>query len=160
MVTSHWRRSRGCRTVGVFTWLFLAALAGPGHGLERPAPTVREDTSGLPTARLYLTVHQGRLSVDLRDAEVGEVLARLVQDAGVRITGSPTSGERVSAQFTDVELEVGLRRLLRLASLSPAIRYTQGSTGAMGVYEVRVFGAAPEGRGFSLHFHDARNIPT
>jgi hypothetical protein len=133
MIMSDRRRGGGCRTVGVLAWLLVAALCGSGHGLERPAQ------------RLHLTVHQGRLSVDLWEAEVAKVLVRLGQEAGVTITGSPTSGERISAQFTDVELEVGLRRLLRLASLSHAIRYAQGPTGAVGVHEVRVFTAAPEG---------------
>jgi hypothetical protein len=34
------------------------------------------------------------------------------------ITGSPTSGTRGSMQFTDLELEAGLHRLLQLASPS------------------------------------------
>ena len=145
MATSHRRRSGGYRTVGVLTWLLVAALFGPEHGLWRPQPAAGEGRSDAPAARLHLTVHQGRLSVDLWEAEVSKVLVRLGQATGVLITGSPTSGERVSAQFTDVELEVGLRRLLRLASLSHAIRYAQGPTGTMGVHEVRVFTAATEG---------------
>jgi hypothetical protein len=145
MVTSHRRRSGGCRMVGVLTWLLVTAVSALGYELEGPAFAAEDGTSGVPAAQLHLTVHQGWLSVDLRDAQVSKVLARLGQDAGVRITGIPTSGERISAQFTDVELEVGLRRLLRLASLSHAIRYAKGPTGAMGVDEIRVFTSVPEG---------------
>jgi hypothetical protein len=144
MVRSHQRRSGGCRTVAVLTGLLMAALFGLGHVLERPA-SAGEGPSGAPVARLQLTVHRRRLSVDLRDTEVAEVLARLGQETGVLITGSPTSAERVSAQFADVELEVGLRRLLRLTSLSHAIRYARGPTEAMSVREVRVFTSVPEG---------------
>lgn len=145
MVTSHRQQVEGCRMVIVLTWLIVATVSAPGHGLERPAPAVGKGHSGGRATRLHLTVQQERLSVDLWEAEIGEVLARLGQDAGVLITGSPTSGERISAQFTNVELEVGLRRLLRLAALSYAIRYAEGPTGAVTVNEVRVFQAAPEG---------------
>jgi hypothetical protein len=144
MVTTHRRRSGGCRTVGVLTWLLVAAVSALGYRLEKPAPSVGEGRSGGLTAQLHMTVHQGRLSVDLREAEVAEVLAWLGQAAGVLITGSPAAGERVSAQFTDVELEVGLRRLLRLAALSYAIRYAEAPTGVASVQEVRVFGAVTE----------------
>lgn len=145
MVTSHRQRWEGYRTVGLFAWLLMAAVSALGYGLERPALAAGEGRSGVPAAQLHVTVHQGRLSVDLWEAEVSKVLARLGQETGIRITGSPTSGERVSAQFTDVELEGGLRRLLRLASLSHAIRYAQRPTGAVGMDEVRVFEAANQG---------------
>jgi hypothetical protein len=122
--------------------LILAVLAGLGHGQDQPDRTAGE---GHLAARLQVHVHQGRLSVDLWNAEVSKVLAQLGQAAGVLITGSPTSGARVSAQFTDVELEVGLRRLLRLAALNYAIRYAQETTGVASVREVRVVGAAADG---------------
>jgi hypothetical protein len=143
MMTSHQQRSEGYRTVGVLTWLLVAALSGAGHGLGRPA-SAGEGRSDAPAIRLLLTVHQGRLSVDLWDAEVGMVLARLAQAAGLTVFGSPIAGIRVSAQFTDAELEQGLRRLLRLASLSYAMRYARGSTGAIVLEEVRVFRPVPE----------------
>jgi hypothetical protein len=125
MVTSHRQRWEGYRTVGLFVWLLVAAVSALGYGLERPALAAGEGRSGVPAAQLHPTVQQGRLSVDLRDAEVAEVLARLGQDAGVLITGSPTSEARVSAQFTDVELEVAVRRLLRLAALSSCPKITR-----------------------------------
>jgi hypothetical protein len=123
-------------------WLLFAGFYGLGHGQERPDPPTGE--AG-PAPRLHVAVRQGRLSVDLLEAEVGEVLARIGQEAGVVITSSPTSGVQVSAQFTDMALEQGLRRLLRLASLSYAIRYTQGPTGAVVMHEMRVFRAASDG---------------
>jgi hypothetical protein len=127
---------------GLVAGLLLAVLAGLGHGQGKPESVARE---GHLAKRIHVQVHEGRLSVDLWDAEVSEVLARLGQAAGVVITASPGAGTRVSAQFTDVELEVGLRRLLRLASLSHAIRYAQSPSGAAVVHKVWVFRAAPEG---------------
>jgi signal transduction histidine kinase len=77
MMTSHQRRSGGCRTVGALIRLLVDALSGPGHGLAGPELPVGETRPGSPAMRLHLTVRQGRLSVDLWEAEVGEVLARL-----------------------------------------------------------------------------------
>jgi hypothetical protein len=127
---------------GLVAGLLLAVLAGPGHGQDKPERAARE---GHLAKRLHVQVHHGRLSVDLWEAEVGEVLARIAQTAGVIITGSPISGVRVSAQFTDVELEAGLRRLLQRASVSHVVRYARDPTGAIGMQEVRVFGVASEG---------------
>jgi hypothetical protein len=124
--------------------LLMAGLSGAGYGLERPVPPAEKASLGGSTTRFSLTVRQGRLSVDLWEVEVGEVLARIGHEAGVLITGNPTSGARVSVQFTDLELEVGLRRLLRRTSLSYAVRYARDSAGAVAMQEVRVFGAASE----------------
>jgi hypothetical protein len=142
MVMQHRRRGGGRRRVGLVTGFLLGVLSGPGHGLEGPEPPAG---NGCPAMRLYLTVRQGRPSVDLREAEVGEVLARLAHEAGTAILSGSHAGTRISAQFTDVELERGLHYLIPLASLSCAIRYAQGPAGAVVIQEVRVFRAAPRG---------------
>ena len=49
-------------------------------------------------------------------------------------------GKRVSARFAGVELEEGLRRLLRLASLSHIFLYANGPGGTVTISEVRVLG--------------------
>jgi hypothetical protein len=85
-------------------------------------------------------VQEGRLSVDLREADLGEVLARIGRQAGIRIAPGPSAGKRVSARLTGVPLEDGLRQLLRSASLSHLFLYAQGLTGAATIAEVRVFG--------------------
>jgi hypothetical protein len=119
--------------------LLVAGLSRPEHGLEGAESP---GTEGSSETQLHMRVRGGRLSVDLREAEVGEVLARLEYEAGLVIVGSPRTEIRVSTQFIDVELEVGIRRLLQLVSLSHAIRYAQGPTGEVAMQEVQVFGAA------------------
>jgi hypothetical protein len=95
--------------------------------------------------RLQVAVHQGRLSVDLWEADLGEVLAQIHQQAGISIRVSPGSEPTVSVQFTDVVLDQGLRRVLQLASRSYAMRYTPGPTGEVSLQEVQVFTKAPAG---------------
>jgi hypothetical protein len=52
-------------------------------------------------------------------------LMQIGRQAGIRISSGPSSGKRVSAHFSSVDLEEGLRRLLRVVS-EPYILYAQG----------------------------------
>jgi transposase len=52
-----------------------------------------------------VAVHQGRLSVDLWEADLGEVLAQIHRQAGFSIRVSPGPEHTVSVQFTDVALD-------------------------------------------------------
>ena len=115
--------------LGVVTALLVGLLAGLAAGA--PAPAGR---------RLRISAQDGQLSVDVHQAEIGAVLAQIGAQAGVRIVLAPPAARQVSAQFSGVELDAGLRHLLRLASLSYLIRYGPGPTGAPVVQEVRVYG--------------------
>jgi hypothetical protein len=67
------------------------------------------------TPRPQVAVHQGRLSVNLWEGDIREVLVQIQQQSGIPISVSPGPEPKVSAQFTDVALDQGLRRLLQLA---------------------------------------------
>lgn len=95
--------------------------------------------------KVYIAVQQGRLSVDLREVDIGEVLVRIGQEIGIPILFASNSQKRIGASFANVELDEGLRRLLRLASLSHIILYTRGPSGVVGIKEVRVFGEERQG---------------
>src|SRR5262245_32348903 len=112
---------------GAVTALLIGLLAGLGAG----AP------AGM---RLRIAAHDGRLSVDVHQAEIGAVLAQIGAQAGIRIVFAQPAARAVSAQFSGVELDAGLRHLLRLASLNYVMRYGQDPTGAPVVQEVRVYG--------------------
>ena len=113
--------------IGVVTALLVGLLAGPGAG----AP------AGI---RLRITAQHGRLSVDVHKADIRAVLAQIGAQAGIRIVWAQPAAREVSAQFAGVELDAGLRHLLRLAALSYVMLYGQGPTGAPVVQEVRVYG--------------------
>jgi hypothetical protein len=134
------RQLGGCLSFGLLAGLLLTLLPwleGSPEGKEREPDGTRQEH---PAKRLHVTIQHGRLSVDLGDADMGEVLAQIGQKAGILIILGPSSGKRISAQIMDAKLEEGLRRLLQLASLSHAILYAQGSTGMLAIREVRVFG--------------------
>jgi hypothetical protein len=140
MGTPHRQQDGGYWGASLVAWLLVAWLSRPGYGFEGPEPHAGEDHQA---SQLHVTVRQWRLSVNLWEAEVGEVLTRIAQEAGLAILGSSRAGTKVSVQFTDVALEHGLRRLLRLVSLSHAILYARSPTG-LAVHEVWVFEAAQE----------------
>jgi type II secretory pathway component GspD/PulD (secretin) len=102
-----------------------------------------------------VAVHEGRLSVDLREAPVREVLAVIGQQTGLHMHVDATANRTVSAQFTNMELDQGLRRLLRAASLSYTLRYAQGPAATVVLEEVRVFG---EARGAASASHNREPI--
>jgi hypothetical protein len=128
------------RLCGIAAGLLVLLLPGTGawssgKGLHAEAARPQRAAPG----RLVV-VQEGQLSVDVQAADLGEVLAQIGQQAGIRISAGPSAGKRVSAQFANVELEEGLRRLLRLASLSHLFLYGPGPAGAVAITEVRVLG--------------------
>jgi hypothetical protein len=95
-------------------------------------------------AEMPVVVHEGQLSVDLREAPVQEVLAVIGQQAGLRVAIDASAHGTVTAQFTNMALDQGLRRLLRAASLNYSLLYARGGPAATDILqEVRVFGGAP-----------------
>jgi type II secretory pathway component GspD/PulD (secretin) len=93
-------------------------------------------------AGMSVAVHEGRISVDLRETPVREVLAAIGQLTGLRMHVDAPANRTVSAQFTNMALDQGLRRLLRAASLSYALRYARTPAATVVLEEVRVFGEA------------------
>jgi type II secretory pathway component GspD/PulD (secretin) len=102
-------------------------------------------------AGIPMMVHEGQLSVNLRQAPVHDVLAAIGQQAGLRVHVDAATNRTISAQFTAMELEPGLRRLLRAASLSYTLLYAPGPAATVILQEVRVFG---EARGAVPASHD------
>jgi hypothetical protein len=86
---------------------------------------------------------------------VREVLTMIGRQAGLRVRIDAKATRMVSAQFTGMPLDQGLRRLLRGASLSYALLYTRGPAATATLHEVRVF---DETRGEELANQDQASI--
>jgi hypothetical protein len=145
-------RRWGCRVLlGVLMTITVWTAAWP-----QARPRGVENASLRPQgAQMHVTVNEGSLSVDLREAPVREVLTMIGRQAGLRVRIDATATRMVSAQFTGMALDQGLRRLLRGASLSYALRYTRGPAATAVLDEVRVFG---ETRGEELAHQDQVSI--
>jgi len=95
--------------------------------------------------RLHVEVHKSLLSVDLQEADAGEVLALIERQAHISLVGRPAPGTRLSAKFTGVTLQDGLQRLLQRAGLSYAIVYAKGPSRTTTIQEVHLL-AVGDGR--------------
>jgi hypothetical protein len=127
----------GCRVLlGLLMTLTVWTGTSPEARMREGAHVAR----GPLEAPMSVTVQAGSLSVNLQDVPVQEVIAMIGQQAGLRVRIDAAATQRVSAQFTAMALDQGLRRLLRGASLSYALLYTQGSAATASLDEVRVFG--------------------
>jgi hypothetical protein len=131
-------RGSGGRLLAIGVSLLLILILGLGDWGEGQTPELQWAALRHRDRQLDIAVHHGRLSVHLWDADVGKVLAQIGQQAGIRILGDFGSEGRLSAQFEDLELEAGLRRLLRLASLNHMMLYAPGPLGGVALREVRV----------------------
>jgi type II secretory pathway component GspD/PulD (secretin) len=140
MVSNRHHQYKGYWIFGIVAGLLVLLIPctgawSQGKGLQAQDTRQRSAAKGLD-----VVVQEGRLSVDLQEADLGEVLTQVGRQAGIRISSDPSSGKRVSARFAGVELEEGLRRLLRLASLSHIFLYANGPGGTVTISEVRVLG--------------------
>jgi type II secretory pathway component GspD/PulD (secretin) len=127
----------GCRVLlGLLMTLTVWTGTSPEARMREGAHVAR----GPLEAPMSVTVQEGSLSVNLQDVPVQEVIAMIGQQAGLRVRIDAAATQRVSAQFTAMALDQGLRRLLRGASLSYALLYTHGSAATASLEEVRVFG--------------------
>lgn len=142
MLGRYGRHRGGQRRLELLLGLLWLLAAGEGAwSLERqPAAPARQALP--PEPRLHVVVHQGRLSVELYEAEVGEVLARLSQQAGLAVVVPVVPGRRISTRFANLALADGLHRLLRLADLSYALVSAQDRAGARSVPTLYVLGRA------------------
>jgi hypothetical protein len=98
--------------------------------------------SNLSGAWMHVAIHEGVISVDLRAAQIREVLTLIGQQAGLRVYFDETANGLVDAEFSGLTLDQGLRRLLRAASLSHTFLYARGPADKVILQEVRIFGAA------------------
>jgi hypothetical protein len=139
-MSNRHRRRTGYQLLSFFIGLIVLLCPGAGAWSQGPTPPADPPHPRAPAPGLSVLVQAGRLSVDLQEADLGEVLAQIGRQAGIRIAPGPSAGTRISARFAGVALEDGLRRLLRSASLSHLFVYASGPNGSVIVAEVRVFG--------------------
>jgi hypothetical protein len=143
--------------LGALTAVFLALTPWLEGALPQGTEQQAEATSQKsPVQRGHVAVQQGRLSVDLRNADVAAVFTEIERQAEIPLIIDPMDRQPISVQFSDIELEQGLRRILRLASLSYTILYTLKPDGNVDIKEVRVF--APEKKAPSQRLGAERNI--
>jgi hypothetical protein len=137
-ITRRW----SCR---VLVGLLLALTAWTNTWPQTPRREADRAPLKSLDARMQVAVHEGQLSMDVREAQVRDVLAAIGQQAGLRVRIDASATRTVNAQFTAMALDQGLRRLLRAASLSYSLLYARGPAATDVLQEVRVFSEARSG---------------
>jgi hypothetical protein len=157
MELSRRHRRRAGWPLGALTAVFLTVTPWLEGALPQETEQHAEATSRKsPVQRGRVAVQQGRLSVDLWNADITAVFSQIERQAEITISIDPMDRQPISAQFSNIELEQGLRRLLRLASLSYTILYTLKPDRTVAIKEVRVFG--PEQKAPSQRLVAERNL--
>jgi hypothetical protein len=145
MAANRRYQQEGCWAFGVVTGLFVILLSWTGAWSQGQDLQAGHTPPRRAEKWLSVTVQQEQLSVDARGADMAELLAQIGQQASIRMLVPPSARRQISAQLAGLELDEGLRRLFRLASLSYAILYVRGPGGTVRITEVRVFGEKPGG---------------
>jgi hypothetical protein len=123
-------------------WSLFIMVCWPARGPQGGMQGTMQDE---PQTWTRIAADQGRLSVDLKQADIQAGLANIAEQAGIAITIGSIDQRAISVRFTDMELEAGLRRLLQLASLNYSILYSQRQAGTAVIKEVYVFGEGQQG---------------
>jgi HEAT repeat protein len=100
--------------------------------------------AALPAAaelELNVTVRHGWLTVNVRDATLGDVLNTISKEAGVRIVIHGEVDPKVTDTFMGVTLDEGIRRLVRGRPLALLYTVPAGTTEPPRLAEVHVYGA-------------------
>jgi len=134
-------------------WSALALAptsAAPGEPLAESGILAAHQSSSLPTATgdapdavIVVGIQHGWLTVDLRRAPLAEVLWMIGDRAGLRVLLHGELGGPITAAFTALALDQGIRRLIRGHSFALTYAPSRDGAGQPVLTEVRVYGATP-----------------
>jgi hypothetical protein len=127
-----WRRLRS----GVA--LTVAVLGSTANGATVGAEQAPASAPAPPTR--FVDVAGGQLTVDVRDADLADVLKQISERAGFELRTKGPLGH-VTATFTAVSLEDGLRRLVQAHELMLVYAAGESNRAGGGLLEVQVFAA-------------------
>ena len=135
-----WLR-QACGSVIVLTAIALAAGV-PGALAESAKPGSEREAAEM----LKVTLEEGRLSVEAKDASLRELLSAVADKAGFKLSMAGELDRPVSWRFSDVPLDAAVRRMLRNVS-SVMLYGPSDEPGIERLAEVRTFGDdRPQGR--------------
>ena len=135
-------KGRGLRraaVVNLASGLVLAALVG-----SMAAPGVGADSAktaeSAPAAIIQVTVEDGLLSAELRDAPLVDALRAVGEQAGFEVVVRGEAGVLVTQSLAGVPVEEGVRRLLEDAGSWSLVHAPAGDGAAPRLAEVRLYG--------------------
>jgi HEAT repeats len=146
--------SPGVRALALATAMGVALAlaptsAAPGEPLAESGILAVHQRISLPTATgdafdavIEVGIQDGWLTVDLRRAPLAAVLRMIGDRAGLRVRLHGELGGPITAAFTALALDQGIRRLIRGHSFALTYAPSRDGAGQPVLTEVRVYGAA------------------
>jgi hypothetical protein len=92
-------------------------------------------------SEIHVTVRQGRLSVDVADVPLVDVLRAIAEQAGIRVKVEGDPGTVQPQSFTGLPLDKGMRRLLAKTSMVMFYEAFPGEPSSSRLSEIRIYGA-------------------
>jgi hypothetical protein len=141
-----------------------AAFAASGEAnvtepVLQPNMPAQEDAISNTPGGAEVIVTNGRLTVSAQDAAIGNILSAISEQAGFEIAISPdVAPKTLSTQFTNMDIQKGIERLLALINHNDYFIY-YGKDG--GISRIEVHGAEenPDSSTQNTRGRDSRNIP-
>ena len=90
----------------LFLILFYLLLCAPAAGSFAAGPDMAAPDLGI-------RVHEGRVSMDVRDADMGQVLKELARKAGIHLSLDPGMRGKITMKMTGVPVESALKALCK-----------------------------------------------
>ncbi len=122
----------------ILTPLFIAFAPHEAFAAQEKEPTASPAHQQSTAPRFHIAVEGDRLTANLRDMDLREVLRQIEQQTKIAIHVSPNIKSSVSAEFTAVTLEEALRQLLQQTPFSYGIIYGHGPAGTVIIKSVHV----------------------
>lgn len=121
----------------VFAAVCLLLGTAPADPQARAGIPQSQEASAYFFTDAHLHLEAGLWTLDLKNASVGEVLCDLSRRADFELIIHGGLQKQISAKFSDISLEDGLKRIMRLAKLDSAIMYEAERTSS-GLVEYKV----------------------
>ncbi|MBI5101847.1 MAG: hypothetical protein HZB33_08460 [Nitrospirae bacterium] len=133
--------------------LFLIAIAGPafsqGPAQKAVTPAVPETAEGAPRPAekvVNVEISDGLLSIELVDADFGDVMKAIAEQSGIKVTMSgDVQSRKLNTRFRGIELERGIVRIMTLINeKNYTLKYdTTGKVEMIEIYAIAAPAPAP-----------------
>jgi len=133
-------------------WVVFQAVCLAGYlivvppVLNQPGAISAAASQAVPDPAIHMTIHQGLLTVNVRDVPLTDLLRVIGKQAALRVTIYGALNTSVTDSFADVPLDHGIKRLVRGEGLILIYTASAEAPGTSVLTEVWVYQIAPADR--------------
>lgn len=130
-------------------WVFFQAVCLAGYlivvppVLNQPGAISAAASQDVPGSAIHMTIHQGLLTVNVRDVPLADLLRVIGKQAALRVAIYGAGNTSVTDSFADLPLDHGITRLVRVDGLVLIYTASAEARGTSVLTEVWVYEAGP-----------------